>query len=88
MVTQIEIIPPVDKNGRTSVVGISYGIDESITISHYTKLIGETDNEKIRNPEDYKSITIPIEQLKWLAPRLNGLRQFLKIEDGYEQNKK
>tara|TARA_R110000868_G_scaffold7299_1_gene39834 strand:- start:220 stop:480 length:261 start_codon:yes stop_codon:yes gene_type:complete len=82
-----EIIPPVEKDGRTSIVGIAINDSGAITISHHTNLVGETDKEKLREPEDFKSVTFPIEQLKWLAPRLEGVRQFLKIEDGYKQLK-
>lgn len=85
--TNYEIIPPVEKDGRTSIVGVTRYQDGTIAITHHSHPTGETDKKKLREPEDFKSVTFPAEQLKWLAPRLESIRQFLKIENGYESKK-
>lgn len=85
--SSFEILPPMEINGRQSVVGINihYG-KRLISINHKTNTIGETDKEKLRNPEDFKAVTISFDQLKWLAPRLEGMRKHLGIPSGWDES--
>lgn len=80
-----EILPPIIKDDKELISGISFNKEKNIISIHYhTRLINETDKEKIRNPPDSQVITLPIECLKWLAPRLEGYRTMLNIESGYK----
>lgn len=82
----VESTPPFIIDGRRSIVNFGINYDKKImTISHHTLAENETNNEKIRHPEDVKTVSFPFEHLMWLAPRLEGMRQHLGIESGYEK---
>jgi hypothetical protein len=81
-----EILPTFEKDGRTQVLGITVIENKrSIVLHHHTVMVGETDIEKRANPPDRQSIEIPFEHLKWLSPRLEGIRQRYKIESGFDK---
>lgn len=84
--SSFEAMPPFTKDGKIHnvCIGIHYG-SRIINISHHTTDVGETDKEKIRNPSDSTTVSFPFENLMWLAPRLDGVRQFLNIENGYDK---
>lgn len=85
-----EILPPQDiGENKKEVVGIN--------INHKTKtlsIIVHTEPKEFPDgkrpigyePEDSKTVTFSFNQLMWLAPRLEGYRSFLGVENGYEKH--
>lgn len=87
--SSLDAMPPTVKNGRQHIIVIADNKDsKEITIHHHTLAEGEVDKEKIRNPQDSKSITIPYEALTWFAPRLEGYRSSLGIENSFDKYSK
>jgi len=82
----IEAMPPFIKDGviHSICIGINYD-KRVISISHHSNLVDETDKEKLRNPSDSTMVLFPFDSLMWLSPRLDGCRQFLGIENGFDR---
>lgn len=83
-----EILPPIEMDGRCRIIGVSrYPKTREIDISFYTIPIEEKDIRSSERSEikDMKSIKIKYEDLTWLAPKLEGLREFLGIENGFDR---
>lgn len=82
-----EILPPLISDGIEKVIGIGLNKNNNTITITYCECVERVGHSKYKAPEYYKTeqITMPIQLLSWLSPRLEGYRESLGIDNSFNK---
>ena len=82
-----EILPPLVSDGIERVICITTNNKKRTLTITYNECLERNGDDKYKSPNYYKTeqITIPMQMLSWFAPRIDGYRSFLGVENSYEK---